>query len=174
MRKDDVYKVPGPPEAQRGSGGSDRQFRGPLSLPRHVGRGEPSAEPAAYRTVPRGPWAANMLTSIVWSGGAATLAHVFPVGVSEALWDGMRGSSGSCIKYVALGAAKAAAAADYVVELLPSCSKLLFFAHHMSLLNAVESAVPAHGFQTHPPSPCLTYLAPTAGGCRALPRCRSM
>ena len=34
--------------------------------------------------------------------------------------------------------------------------------------------VPAHGFQTHPPSPCLTYLAPTAGGCRALPRCRSM
>ena len=57
--------------------------------------------------MPRGQWAADMLTSIVWSGGATTLSHVFPVGLSEALLDARRDSSGSCIngRADALGAA---------------------------------------------------------------------
>ena len=50
---------------------------------------------------------------------------------------------------VALGSAKAAAAAEYVLELLSSsCERLLFFAHHRSMLDAVDGAVTARGVRT--------------------------
>ena len=49
---------------------------------------------------------------------------------------------------VALGAAKAQAAADFVLEMLPSCERLLFFAHHKSMLDAVGAAAASAGVRT--------------------------
>ena len=44
---------------------------------------------------------------------------------------------------VALGSAKAKAAAEYALELLPSCGRLLFFGHHKPMLDAMEAAATA-------------------------------
>eukprot|EP00966_Prymnesium_polylepis_P315485 7289812-Prymnesium_polylepis.1 len=44
---------------------------------------------------------------------------------------------------VALGAAKAKAAAEYTLELLPSCGRVLFFGHHKPMLDAMEAAATA-------------------------------
>lgn len=87
---------------------------------------------------------------------------------------------------VALGSAKAAAAAEYVLELLPSCEKILFFGHHMAMLDAVHGAIEQRGvrtlridgsvpaveraalvstFQSLPPgSPCVFILSIQAAG----------
>ena len=46
---------------------------------------------------------------------------------------------------VELGNAKAQPAAEYALELLPSCEKLLFFAHHKVMLDAMEQAAAAKG-----------------------------
>ena len=59
--------------------------------------------------------------------------------------DGNKGKGDGLLSSIcmALAGAKAHAAAEYCLELLPSCEKLLFFAHHKTMLDTVESAFAA-------------------------------
>ena len=61
---------------------------------------------------------------------------------------------------IELGTAKAQPAAEYALELLPGCEKLLFFAHHK-----VPPPPPA------PVAPICTCLHPSEHPARSAPAC---
>jgi superfamily II DNA or RNA helicase len=47
-----------------------------------------------------------------------------------------------------LASAKVSAVAEYTLELIGSCDRLLFFAHHLCMLDGVEAAAASHGVRT--------------------------